>query len=99
MKYPDFTQTARDDLREAWLYIASDNIAAADRLVDEIDAVCEMLAQHPHAGVNLHGAQQGLRIFTCKQYGVFYIPTEYGVEIHRILHGARDVAKTLTQFP
>ena len=32
-----FTQSAQTDLLEAWLFIAEDNLAAADRLLDQIE--------------------------------------------------------------
>jgi toxin ParE1/3/4 len=41
---------AEIDLEEIWLFIAADNIAAADRLLDRIGSIFEMLAENPLAG-------------------------------------------------
>ena len=44
------TARAEEDLIEIWMYIAADNPAAADRLLDQIDAKCQMLADNPRLG-------------------------------------------------
>lgn len=96
MKYPNFTTSARDDLREAWSYIAENNIEAANRIAEEIDEVCIVLADNPMLGKTLVGEVENLRIFPCKHYGIFYTPTDYGVEIYRVLHSARDIDSLIT---
>ena len=96
MKYPNFTTSARDDLREAWSYIAEHNVEAANRITEEIDEICIVLADNPMLGKTLAGEVENLRIFPCKQYGIFYTPTDYGVEIYRVLHSARDIDSLIT---
>ncbi len=44
------TARAEDDLVEIWLYIAADNPDAADRLLEEIDRKCLLLAANPLLG-------------------------------------------------
>ncbi|WP_375510660.1 type II toxin-antitoxin system RelE/ParE family toxin [uncultured Nostoc sp.] len=44
------TAKAEEDLIEIWIYIAADNLTAADRLVDQIDTKCQMLADNPELG-------------------------------------------------
>ncbi len=39
------TPSARNDLREIWSYIASDNLDAADRVENAIYAACAQLAK------------------------------------------------------
>jgi len=34
-----FTSSAENDLLEAWRYVAEDNIAAADHMLDQIEGV------------------------------------------------------------
>ncbi len=36
-----------------------------------------------------------LRSFTLDRYVMFYVPVTDGVELIRVLHGARDIAGTL----
>lgn len=38
-----FTQSAQTDLLEAWLFIAEENLAAADRLLDQIERETQTL--------------------------------------------------------
>jgi plasmid stabilization system protein ParE len=44
------TARAEDDLVDIWLYIAADNPDAADRLLEEIDRKCLLLASNPLLG-------------------------------------------------
>ena len=39
------SQQAEQDLIDLWTYIAADNPAAADNLLDQIESVCKMLAR------------------------------------------------------
>ena len=41
---------AEQDLLDIWLYIAADNPDAADRLLEEIDRKCFLLAGNPLLG-------------------------------------------------
>src|SRR6185437_2399984 len=41
---------ARSDELDIWLHIASDNLSAADGLLDQIDRAINMLAVYPNAG-------------------------------------------------
>jgi len=41
---------AYTDLEESWEYIAADNLAAADRVLDEIYDAIQSLAAFPHTG-------------------------------------------------
>ncbi len=83
------SRTARADLVGIWSYIALDNVAAADRLLDEIDAAVRMLALHPDLGRARDELRTGVRTFPVGQYVIFYKALEDGVHIYRVLHGAR----------
>jgi len=80
---------ARKDLRNIWLNVAQDSVAAADRLVDRIDSVVRMLSQNPHLGERQDDLRQNLRRFVVGSYLVFYEPIRGGIRVVRILHGAR----------
>jgi toxin ParE1/3/4 len=86
-----FTRTARaeEDLIEIWNYIAPDNFAAADRVLDRIETVCERLAENPRMGPARPDLAQGLRYFVSGSYLVIYREAPGGVEIVRVVHGAR----------
>jgi len=80
---------ARKDLRNIWLNVAQDSVAAADRLVDRIDSVVRMLSQNPRLGERQDHLRPNLRRFVVGSYLVFYQPTRGGIRVVRILHGAR----------
>jgi toxin ParE1/3/4 len=80
---------ARKDLRNIWLNVAQDSVAAADRLVDRIDSVVRMLSQNPRLGERQDDLRPNLRRFVVGSYLVFYQPARGGIRVVRILHGAR----------
>ena len=88
-----FTRTARaeEDLIEIWNYIAQDSLAAADRVLDRIETVCERLADNPRMGPARPDLAQDLRYFVSGRYLVIYRETPGGVEIVRVVHGARQL--------
>lgn len=82
---------ADEDLIAIWLFVSKDNVEAADRLLSEIVKCCEMLAEYPEAGRERSELAPRLRSFPVRRYILFYRPTREGVEIARVLHGARDI--------
>jgi len=85
------TAQARSDLLEIWLYIAEQNEEAATNLLLKIDRDCEKLAGFPRLGRDRGLLKPNLRSWTTGNYLIFYTPIENGIEIIRVLHGARDV--------
>ena len=85
------TALARLDLLETWLYIAENNPRAANRLTEEIDKRCQMLAQYPLAGTIRDELAPNLYSFPVGTYVIFYRPTDRGIELIRVIHGARDL--------
>ena len=88
-----FTRTAaaERDLSEIWDYIAEDNETAADKTLREIDARCQMLGEHPKMGRDRSDIVPRVRSFPVGNYLIFYRETSHGVEIIRVLHGARNL--------
>jgi toxin ParE1/3/4 len=82
---------AQSDLAEIWDYIADDSEAEADAFVDTIDQKLEVLAARPLAGRVRDELAEGVRSFPVGRYIIFYRPLPQGVEIVRVLHGARDL--------
>jgi len=85
------TSRANLDLVEAALRIAEENPAAADRWLDIIDEKCRLLSQMPELGRRRDDLASGLRSFPVGNFVVFYRPIADGIQIIRILHGARDI--------
>ncbi len=90
---------AKEDLDEIWLYIAVENLVAADRLVDELYERFGMLAGNPFAGNPRPEILGSLRHFPFKGYNIFYFPLDGGIEVLRVLHRARDAIQILGDDP
>jgi toxin ParE1/3/4 len=87
------TAQAERDLDDIWFYIAQDNNAAADALLDAFDKQCHLLAEQPMMGRARPDLSLNLRSFPIDSYVVFYIPSVNGIEIIRVLHSARDMGE------
>jgi toxin ParE1/3/4 len=85
------SRLAAADLLELWGHIARDNVTAADRLLDRIHEVCIDLAVSPDLGRSRDEIAPGLRSFPVGRYVIFYRPRPGGIELARVLHGARDL--------
>jgi toxin ParE1/3/4 len=85
---------ASADLSEIWEFIATDNLERADEFIDRIDEKFRSLATQPLMGRDRSDLMPGLRSLAMPPYVIFYEPTQHGIEVVRVLHGARDV-KTL----
>jgi toxin ParE1/3/4 len=83
------TIAARRDAREIWDYIAADDPAAASRLLRLFDEKLKLLLGHPLIGHPLDEVLPGLRCSPVKSYLLFYRDRPDGIELLRILHGAR----------
>lgn len=86
------TPRARRDLIEIGTAIAQDSLRAADAVLAEIDNQSRLLARLPRLGRKRDELASGLRSFVVGSYVVFCWIVKNGVEIVRVLHGARDIA-------
>jgi len=82
---------AEADILEIWDYIADDDPAAADRWVDQIDRQFRLLATQPKVGRARDKLVPGVRSFPFGRYVVFYMSIDDGIDVVRVLHGARDI--------
>jgi toxin ParE1/3/4 len=82
---------ARSDLLEIWLYIAQDSVEAADRMLAAIEQKARILADFPEMGERCGRLAPSLRFFTAGRYVIFYRPVEHGIQIVRVVSGARDM--------
>jgi toxin ParE1/3/4 len=82
---------ARADLMGVWLFISEDSLAAADRQVATILRTYETLAQFREMGEVREDLRGDLRSFTVGRYVIFYHPIDSGIEIVRVVSGARDI--------
>lgn len=79
------------DLAEIWAYIADDNESAADDLLALIETKFQELARRPRLGRLRSEFAEDIRSFPIGKYVIFYLPIAHGIEVVRVLHGARDI--------
>lgn len=85
----------KTDLKEIWKYIAAHDRERADTFLRIVDDKLKSLAQHPFIGKERAEIMEGLRSFPVKSYVIFYRPLDDGIEVIRIIHGARDIENLL----
>jgi toxin ParE1/3/4 len=81
---------AQADVDEIWLFIAQDDLARADSFVGLITERYRLLAENPLMGRDRSQLAVGLRSFPVGNYIIFYMPLPNGIEVVRVLSGARD---------
>ena len=99
----ELTAPALEDLREIWNYIGvvNHNPAAADRLLSDIENACQRLAEKPSLGHRRKDLALDREVlFYCvrEYYLVIYRIGTTPLQIARVLHGARDVARELDEL-
>ena len=91
------TPAAEDDLFAIWVYIAPDNLVAADRLEVDILNACQKLAERPDLGhFRRDLTDKPVRFFLVRDnYLIVYDPASEPLTVLRVLHGARDATAEL----
>ena len=92
------------DVDEIADYIGSGSTDAAVRFVRAVQEAYELLAEYPRAGPVRRArspALAKLRFWplggSFANYLVLYLERDYGVEILRVVHGARDVDRIVEE--
>jgi toxin ParE1/3/4 len=84
------------DLIEHYAHIDRDNLNAAERFLDEAEATFDRLVDMPKMGVEQPTRNPDLvdlrrrQVSGFRNYLIFYLPAEDGIEVVRVLHAARD---------
>ena len=87
-----FTDRAQADLLEAWLYIAEDNLAAADRVLDTLEHEAKVLLMQPLMGRARPELGSQVRSWpSSTPYLFFYEVDGAELTVLRVLHHARDI--------
>jgi toxin ParE1/3/4 len=87
---------ALEDLDVIWTYIAEDNAEAVDRVLNAAYGTCKNLADNPELGRlrKVPEITSGIHSFVITEYPnyvIFYRVLPNGVQIVRVLHGARNI--------
>ena len=97
MKSFVLTPLARQDLNDIWDYIASDDIASADRVLEALESAMRELARNSGIG---HWREELTdkrhRFFPIYSYLIIYRQDTKPLQVIRVLHAARDVRHILS---
>ena len=91
---PSVTQTpqAEDDLTDLFTNLGRQSRAAAGRVRVAIDRAAKLLVRSPNLGRTRPDLRAELRSYpVAGKYIIYYRVTDEGIEIARVLHGARQV--------
>ena len=96
--------SARSDMAGIVQFLSVDNPVVGERFVEQTQHTLALLAEAPGIGRprdfdNPH--LKGLRSWPVRgfrSYLIFYRPTEAGIAVLRVLHGARDLESILEEW-
>jgi len=91
MPQVELTAEAEESRIAIWLHVAEHSPDAADRLLERIEEECRLYATQPEMGTPRPDLGRNLRCFAVGQYVVIYRPTEEGIVVLLVIHGARDI--------
>ena len=85
-----------DDLDEIWLYIAEDDIEAADRFEEKLRNAMQLVADRPQIGhLRNDLTDQPVKFWSVDTYLIIYDSAESPIRIVRVLSGSRDISAIL----
>mgnify|MGYP002790009012 CR=1 FL=1 len=94
-----FTPLATEDLQQIWNFLAEKARAeAAYKFLVLIRDKCQILADFPESGKARHEFIVNLRSFPFKNYIIFYMPLDDGIEVLRIVHSSRDIQQVFDEM-
>jgi toxin ParE1/3/4 len=89
---------ARVDLLEQFVWFGErSGVDLAERYFAAVEATCQRLASFPHSGTPYEAVRAdliGLRKSTIsgfEDFLIFYLAREGGIDVVRVVHGARDL--------
>ncbi len=89
------TAQALRDLLDIWLDIAPENIDAADRVYERLEARVVVLQQYPELGAARPDIAEPARVLVEPPYLILYHILPDAVQVVRVLHGARRIDSAL----
>ena len=90
-----YLPVAVDDLTAIFNWIAADNPAKAAAFLDQLYQSIRHLESHPFLGRIPRDEKLqnfGYRVLVIEAYLVFYLLRGKTIEIHRVVHGSRNLA-------
>jgi len=85
------TPASLQDFDNIWDYIGGDSEKRAAAFIRKIEKALALLAENPEMGRTRNDLETNLRSFPVGNYVIFYEVIVGGIEVLRVLHGARDI--------
>ena len=85
------TERAELDLVDILTHLRRHAPRAADRLEATFEEKCRILSQYPQMGRARGELAPDLRSFSVERHLILYRPTADGIQVIRLVHGARDL--------
>jgi toxin ParE1/3/4 len=92
---------ASEDIDAIAARIARDNLAAALSFYEQVETTLKLLKVWPNCGAlrtTTNPALSGLRSYPIpgfRSYLLFYLPVKRGIDVIRVIHGARNLPEVL----
>lgn len=87
-----WSEEALEDLDQVWVYyLRAAGPETAEKMVRDIYAGAQLLAEHPLVGRSRGEVRAGLRSLQLSLHVLFYRTLERGIQIVRILDARRDL--------
>lgn len=87
------TARAQEDIDSIAKWISRDSVEAALRWLEQLDQKLERLASTPGSGTDRSELRPQMRSSPLGNYLVFFKPVASGIQVIRVLHGARDYSR------
>jgi toxin ParE1/3/4 len=97
------TPQAQVETIEAAFFISMDSPSAGERFIDAVEATLAQLKGAPGIGRAMelpHSQLAGIRFWSVRGFPnhlIVYRPVDDGIEMLRLVHGARDLPSLLTE--
>jgi toxin ParE1/3/4 len=97
---PSVTQRprARIDLLEQFVYFGeTESVELAERYFTAVDETCALLIKQPRiggfydSGISELAGLRRIPVKGFENYLIFYLPHSGGIDVIRVIHGARDI--------
>lgn len=86
MKTLVYTESARQEIREAYAYLADERIDLGGQFIEELDAAERIIIEHPRTAHFMGDGPFRMRRFKRLTYGLVYLETEEDIRVHAVMH-------------
>ena len=86
------------DLENIWAYtLETWSLRQADKYYNDLIEAIEFLCESPKTGKSVEHLRKGYRSFKVNSHLIFYITTEFELDVIRILHSQMDIPNRLSK--